>query len=120
LDGEKLRDHPSEQVGPVDGEQAAASDAARPPSYRAGFHKRLSFKLARTGVIIAFILGVGLSAAQVYIDYSNRFVELAAEVDRLLKVSAPTAERAVHLLDEELANEVVQGLMEYKFRGWPR
>ncbi len=85
------------------------------PSYKAGFHKRLSFKLARTGVIIAFILGVGISTAEVYLDYSRRQIEFVAEVDRVLKVSAPAAERAVHLLDEELAREVVQGLMEYDF-----
>ncbi len=108
-----------EQSKPAEMPESSASVVApvdmHPTFYKAGLHKRLSFKLARTGVIIAFILGVGLSSAQVYHDFSNQLVEFEAEIERILKVSATTAERSVHLLDEELADEVVQGLMEYEF-----
>ena len=110
-----MKNSPSEHPNPVLEPESVRPIGARPPTYKIGFHKRLSFKLARIGVIIAFILGIGLSAAQVYFDYSTEYAEFEAKADRILKVSAPTAERAVRLLDEELANEVVQGLMEYEF-----
>jgi len=66
-------------------------------------------------VTIAFVLGVGISTLQVYFDFSRELVEVGEKVERILKVSRPTAQRAVHLLDEQLAGEVVQGLMEYAF-----
>ena len=110
-----MKNSPSEQPDPVPEPDAVKPTGSGSPSYEVGFHKRLSFKLARIGVIIAFILGIGLSSAQVYFDFSTHSVGFEAEANRILKVSAPTAERAVRLLDEDLAKEVVQGLMEYKF-----
>ena len=100
---------------PLPEPESVKSLDARSASYKVGFHKGLSFKLARIGVITAFVLGIGLSSAQVYFDYSTQRDEFEQKAMRILRVSAPTADRAVHLLDEELANEVVQGLMEYEF-----
>ncbi len=78
-------------------------------------HKGISFRLARIGVVVAFLLGLTLSTIQVYLDFSNQGRELDAELNRILSVVERPAARAVHLLDEDLADEVIQGLMEYKF-----
>lgn len=110
-----MKNSPSEQPDPVLESESVRPIGARAPTNKIGFHKRLSFRLARIGVIIAFVLGIGLSSAQVYFDYSSQRSEFEAKASRILNVSAPTAERAVRLLDEGLAKEVVEGLMEYEF-----
>jgi len=105
-------ENPDALISPhVSGDSSRA--AAGPSKLR--LYNRISFKLARTGVAIAFLLGIILSSAQVYFDYSDQQIEFDAKVARILKVGMPTATRSVHLLDPELAEEVVQGLMEYSF-----
>jgi len=79
------------------------------------FHERISFRLARIGVVVAFLLGLLLSSIQVYFDFSNQGREIDAQIERILSVVERPAARAVHLLDEDLAEEVIQGLMEYEF-----
>ena len=76
---------------------------------------RISFKLARTAVIIAFAVGLVLSAGQVYLDYLEEGGLLDQKVDKSLAVSQKPATRAVLILDSELATEVVSGLMEYDY-----
>lgn len=79
------------------------------------FRDRLSFKLARTGVILAFLLGLLLSSAQLYWDFREQDSAHDAIIQRILSVAQPPASRAVHILDEDLAAEVVDGLLEYEF-----
>ena len=76
---------------------------------------RISFKLARTAVIIAFSVGLVLSAAAVYVDYLEEGGLLDEKVDKSLAVSQKAATRAVLILDADLAIEVVSGLMEYDY-----
>ena len=76
---------------------------------------RISFKLARIGVILAFVVGLVLSCFQLYRDYQEEGDNLNAIVTRILTVAEPPASRAVHILDEDLAAEVVNGLLEYEF-----
>ena len=76
---------------------------------------RLSYKLARTGVIIAFLLGVVLSLGQVYLDYQDERVQFDRDVNRSLEVAGKAATRAVHIIDDRLAEEVVSGLLEYDY-----
>ncbi len=76
---------------------------------------RISFKLARTAVIIAFTLGMVLSAAQVYLDYLEEGDNLDNRVLKALEVVDKSATRAVLILDSDLAQEVVLGLMEYDY-----
>ena len=76
---------------------------------------RISFKLARTAVIIAFVVGLVLSAGQVYLDYREEGGLLDEKVDKSLAVSQKAATRAVLILDSDLATEVVSGLMEYDY-----
>ncbi|MCG8311792.1 MAG: EAL domain-containing protein [Pseudomonadales bacterium] len=75
----------------------------------------ISYKLASTGVLLAFCLGLMVSGAQVYFDYLNQKSAFGNMVGRMLNVTRPTASRAIHTLDERLAAEVVNGLMVYNF-----
>ena len=76
---------------------------------------RLSFKLATTAVIIAFAVGVLLSIGQVYLDYLDEKDLLEEKVMKSLQVSKLAATRAVLILDSDLAQEVVSGLLEYDY-----
>lgn len=76
---------------------------------------RLSYKLARTGVIIAFLLGIVLSLGQIYLDYLDEEEQFDRDVNRSLAVAMKAATRAVHIIDEQLAEEVVSGLLEYDY-----
>ena len=78
-------------------------------------HQSISYKLATTGVLLAFCLGLIVSGIQVYSAYQNQQASFHSTVERLLDVSKPTASRAIHTLDEHLATEVVKGLMVYGF-----
>lgn len=76
---------------------------------------RISFKLARTAVIIAFAVGLVLSVGQVYLDYLEEGGLLNQKVEKSLQVAQKAATRAVLILDSDLATEVVSGLMEYPY-----
>ncbi len=80
-----------------------------------GFFQGISFKLAKVGVVIALLVGVMISAVQIYIDYLAQISEVNRLVNRITEVSTPPAARAVHTLDNMLAAEVAAGLMRYDF-----
>lgn len=75
----------------------------------------ISYKLAITGMLLAFSLGLIVSGVQVYFDFQKQQASFSSTVDRMLDVAKPTASRAVHTLDERLASEVVKGLMVYDY-----
>lgn len=77
--------------------------------------ERISFKLARTAVIIAFVVGFILSAGQIYLDYLEEGDLLDRKVKESLQVAENAATRAVLILDNDLAQEVVSGLLVYDF-----
>ena len=76
---------------------------------------RLAIKLAQYTVLMAFIIGFFLSALHVLEDYSTQGSRLDQTVIDILDASKPPAARAVHTLDQALAQEVVNGLMKYPF-----
>lgn len=76
---------------------------------------RVSVRLARTAVLIAFLVGATLSAAQVYLDYREEGDLLDNTVDQSHKAFRPAATRAVFLLDRDLAKEVVEGFHSYGY-----
>lgn len=80
-----------------------------------GFFQGISFKLAKVGVVIALLVGILMSAVQIYIDYHAQFNEVNRLINRITEVSTPPAARAVHTLDNMLAAEVATGLMRYDF-----
>jgi len=76
---------------------------------------KISLKLARTAVIIAFAVGLVLSGFAVYLDYLREGDLLDSQVEKSLSVSQKAATRSVLILDAELATEVVEGLLEYPY-----
>ena len=77
--------------------------------------QRLSYKLARTSFVVVVVLGVLVASLQVYLDFRSQYREIKANVEEISRVSRTAAQRAVFLLDDRLAEQVVQGLAEYRF-----
>ncbi|ARU26905.1 bifunctional diguanylate cyclase/phosphodiesterase [Cellvibrio sp. PSBB006] len=82
-----------------------------PPSF---FHG-ISFQLAKIGIILAFVLSFFMSSAQLYLDFHNQQEELESLINRVIEVATPPAARSVQTLDDELSDEVVNGLLRYGF-----
>ncbi|MDO6512745.1 bifunctional diguanylate cyclase/phosphodiesterase [Neptuniibacter sp. 2_MG-2023] len=76
---------------------------------------RLAVKLAQYTVLMAFTIGFFLSSIHVLEDYKTQGSRLDQTVIDILDASKPPATRAVHTLDQALAQEVVNGLMQYPF-----
>ncbi|UZJ45701.1 EAL domain-containing protein [Marinimicrobium sp. C6131] len=75
----------------------------------------VSFRLAKIGIILAFLLGLLMSSVQLYLDLDNQRKELNLLFSRVMEVATPPAMRAVHTLDDDLSAEVVNGLLAYDF-----
>ena len=79
------------------------------------FFQGISFRLAKVGVVIALLVGVLMSAIQMYIDFQVQATEISRLISRITESSKPPAARAVHTLDTMLAQEVATGLMRHDF-----
>ncbi|MCV6627260.1 MAG: EAL domain-containing protein [Cellvibrionaceae bacterium] len=55
------------------------------------------------------------ASVQLYMDYRDEIRGLQAVIERILEATRPPAAKAVHTLDEELAAEVVHGVLSYEF-----
>lgn len=80
-----------------------------------GFFQGISFRLAKVGVIVALLVGSLMSAVQIYIDFQAQSNEVSNLIALATDVSTPPAARAIHTLDNMLANEVAEGLMGFDF-----
>lgn len=78
-------------------------------------NKSIAIQLAKISILLAFIVGLLLSAIQVYFDYVEEEKALNDVITKALKVSERSATASVHTLSENLAMEVVVGLFEYDF-----
>ncbi|WP_317929318.1 putative bifunctional diguanylate cyclase/phosphodiesterase [Halioxenophilus sp. WMMB6] len=65
--------------------------------------------------MITFGLGLLLGGIQIYWDFQRQQREFSKTNDYIIELVTPTAARAVHTLDSELAAEVVAGLLSYNF-----
>jgi diguanylate cyclase (GGDEF)-like protein/PAS domain S-box-containing protein len=83
--------------------------------FKPKFLHRLSFRLARSGVIIALLVSLISSGYQVYNDFRVERNTLDDSIERVLDASRFAASRAVHTLDYNLASEVVNGMFVYDF-----
>ncbi|GGX60987.1 putative bifunctional diguanylate cyclase/phosphodiesterase [Saccharospirillum salsuginis] len=83
--------------------------------YKPKFLQRLSFRLARSGVILALVVSLVTSGYQVYLDFQDERRSLDNSIERVMDASKFAASRAVHTLDYNLANEVVNGMFVYDF-----
>ena len=79
------------------------------------FFRGISFRLAKVGVVLAFVLGFAMSSLQLYLDLDGQQQELDTLVQTVIEVATPPAARAVHTLDNDLSQEVVNGLLSYDF-----
>lgn len=84
-------------------------------AHKPKFLNRLSFRLARSGVIIALVVSLITSGYQVYLDFQDQRRSLDSSIERVLDASKFAASRAVHTLDYNLASEVVNGMFVYDF-----
>ena len=75
----------------------------------------IAFKLAKTSVATAILVGTLLSSLQVYRDYLDEEAHLELTIQTILKSSERSAIASVYTLSKNLANEVVTGLHEYPF-----
>ncbi len=78
------------------------------------FKDRLSYKQAKSTVVIAIFLGIVFSAFQFYMDYSEQDANLDSTVGQILNMVEQSASQAAYSLDREFAIEVISGLFEYK------
>ncbi len=85
------------------------------PTYSIAFFKSLAYKLLRASLGIALVLGVVGAAVQVSLDFSNQHSAIESRVKEVFRVSENSAQHAVHLLDNRLADEVVKGVQHYDF-----
>src|SRR5690606_8615508 len=79
------------------------------------FFHGISFQLAKIGIILAFVLSFLMSSAQLYLDFRSQKTELEDLIQRVIQVATPPAARSVQTLDDELSDEVVNGLLRYGF-----
>lgn len=86
-----------------------------PSNFNPKFFQRLSFRLARSGVILALVVSVLSSGYQVWLDFREERRSLDESIQRVMNASTFAASRAVHTLDYNLANEVVNGMFVYDY-----
>lgn len=79
------------------------------------FFQRISVRLARNVVLVALLIGFLGAALQVLIDARTQVRQFQSQLDEIALVSGSSAQRAVYLLDNVLAEEVIRGLSNYRF-----
>jgi signal transduction histidine kinase len=77
--------------------------------------KRISVKLARYGVAVAFLLGIVTSVVQIFQDLSNEADQLDSNIGSVLEMARPPAIAAARSLDDIQAAQIINGLMTYDF-----
>jgi len=78
------------------------------------FKNRLSYKQARSAVLIALALGALFSAFQIFSDLFKEREEIGGTVLQVLNALKEPATQAVYGLDNVLADKVAEGLFEYR------
>ena len=75
----------------------------------------MSQRLALLGLGITFSVGIALASVQILADFQSHKHEFAKSNQNIIDLIAPSATRAVHVLDNELAAEIVSGLLQNDF-----
>ncbi|MBF0194919.1 MAG: hypothetical protein HQL71_10180 [Magnetococcales bacterium] len=78
-------------------------------------HRRISIRLAKIGVGVAFVLGLFLGAVQVWLDYAKEKSVIAENIEHTLRVAKHSAVPAAWRMDEKLSRGIVQGLLDHAF-----
>lgn len=77
------------------------------------WNSRLSFIQARNCVVVAFIVGMLLSAIQIAVDYSRETDAVENFANEILEASKYAAADATFHLDAPAAQQVVRGVLQY-------
>ncbi len=76
--------------------------------FKSGLYK----KLAVYSVIIAFALGILLSLFQIYRDYRQQDEQFNQDINDIIELVKPSAEKAVYEFDENLGSLVIDSLFD--------
>lgn len=76
---------------------------------------KISTRLASVTIQLALLVALAISTVQVGLDFREELVTRDETVDRILEVAVKSGARSVWLIDQDLAHEVVSGLLEYPF-----
>lgn len=76
------------------------------------FTDRLSYKQARNTVLLAFFIGTLLSFLQVAMDFSYEKAFIDHQIKSIIDITRNPAARMAYNIDTELAQELVNGLLE--------
>ncbi|WP_163833484.1 response regulator [Spartinivicinus ruber] len=76
------------------------------------FTERLSYKQARNTVLLAFFIGTLLSFIQVAMDFSYEKAFIDHQIKSIIDITRNPAARMAYNIDTELAQELVNGLLE--------
>ena len=75
--------------------------------------RSLSFKLANAVVLTAFLIGLTISALQIYIDFSNQKKLPAQDIHSLSSIVKFPATTIVFNLDEATAKQLLRGILKH-------
>lgn len=78
------------------------------------FQKRLAVQQARNSVMIAFILGICISIAQIYIDFFNAKEEFDQTINQVLQIIEQPVAQAAFNLNRTVAEDILVGLSKYR------
>ena len=77
----------------------------------APFSQRLSFRQTRYALAVAFLTGLAFSFLQIALDYRQQNLTIDHEISALLEISSAPASRIAYNIDNELAQELLNGLI---------
>ncbi|WP_052741727.1 ATP-binding protein [Kiloniella litopenaei] len=75
--------------------------------------KRLATKVARSVILVALVIGLMMSTIVAYLDLQETNDSFRKTVEQVIKTAHEPAARSAYNVNDELAGEVANGLMEY-------
>ncbi len=75
---------------------------------------RLSISQAKNTVLVAFMLGILLSAVQITLDFIKEQRQMDSVVLQVISMLRDAAAKSVYDIDEQFAGNVISGLFEYQ------
>ncbi|WP_417431712.1 ATP-binding protein [Kiloniella sp.] len=82
----------------------------RPPKLQ----RRLASKVARSVIFVALVIGLMMSTIVAYLDLKETNNNFRKTVAQVIKTAHEPAARSAYNVNDDLAGEVANGLMEYK------
>ncbi|WP_125933318.1 ATP-binding protein [Kiloniella majae] len=76
--------------------------------------KRLASKVARSVIFVALLIGLLMSAVVAYLDLKETKEHFIKTVEQVIQTANQPAARAAYNVNDDLAGEVANGLMEYQ------